>query len=289
MPIYAPSLPPRPALDQGMHPSLVLARFDFRRLRRQKLGMFFGFAYTISLIALVLYIYVRFLLKTSRALAGLDQWADTVLTQGPDFQSSLITLGGWLTTLLWFQVAFVGGGLIARDTLYRIRPLMYAHPVRPRDYMAAKGLFAAGLPFLIQLPFILLPWAMSLLIAGKVGPVWPTVPLRLIPAALMVSLLMGSITLGASSMASTPRAGFGWVLGIVLGMSSVSFIASQALSQPAWNAINPLALSAAWHDLICGSTRPELGWIPTILGTLAHIGFWTFIAFRRTQPSEAVL
>ena len=56
-----------------------------------------------------------------------------------------------------------------------------------------------------------LPWAMSNLMAGKLGPVWPSAPLHLVPAAFMVSMLMGAITLGASSMASTPRAGFGWV------------------------------------------------------------------------------
>ena len=289
MPIYAPSLPPRPTQDEGLAPALVLARFDFRRLRRQKIGMFFGFAYAASLGFMAIWVYVRFLLKTSSALNGLDSLANQVLVQGPAFQASLVTLGGWLTTLLWFQVAFVGGGVIARDTLYRIRPLVYAHPVRPRDYLAAKGLFAAGLPFLIQLPFILVPWGMSMLIAGVHGPVWATAPLRLIPAALLVSLLMGSITLGASSLASTPRAGFGWVLGIVLGLSALSTIAERSLSQPALGAINPLALSAAWPDLLCGTPGPELGWIPALIGTAFHVVFWTFIATRRTQPSEAVL
>jgi len=289
MPIYAPSLPPRPALDQGLPSALVIARFDFRRLRRQKLGMFFGFAYAGSLLFLCLWIYFRYNLNASQALPSLKELADQVQPQGPDFQAWLLTMSGWLTTLLWFQVAFVGGGLVARDTLYRIRPLIYAHPVRPLDYLAAKGLFAAGLPFLIQMPFLLLPWAMSVAIAGSHGPVWASAPLHLVPAALIISLLMGAITLGASSMASTPKAGFGWVLGIVLGMSALSFIAGRILSEPAWNAINPLALSVAWPSLLCGAANPELGWGPALAGTLFHLFLWTFIAARRTLPSEATL
>jgi len=289
MPIYAPTLPPRPALDQGLPPALVIARFDFRRVRRQKLGMFFGFAYTGSLLFLCLWIYFRYNLNASQALSGLRELADQVQPQGPEFQAWLITMSGWITTLLWFQVAFVGGGLVARDTLYRIRPLIYAHPVRPLDYLAAKGLFAAGLPFLIQLPFLMLPWGMSVLIAGTHGPVWATAPLHLVPAALIVSLLMGAITLGASSMASTPKAGFGWVLGIVLGMSALSFIASRILSEPAWNALNPLALSVAWPGLLCGATKAEMGWIPVLAGTVFHVVLWTFVAVRRTLPSEATL
>lgn len=289
MPIYAPTLPPRPALNQGLPPALVIARFDFRRLRRQKIGMFFGFAYAVTLLSLCIWIYTRYNLNHNQAFSGLRDFAEQLQPQGPDFQAWLITMKGWITTLLWFQVAFVGGGLVARDTLYRIRPLMYAHPVRPRDYLAAKGLFAVGLPFMIQLPFLALPWAMSLLIAGTHGPVWASAPLHLVPAALIVSLLMGAITLGASSMASTPKAGFGWVLGIVLGMSALSSIASRILSEPACDALNPLALSAVWPKLLCGVPNPEMGWIPAVTGTLFHLVLWTFIAARRTLPSEATL
>jgi len=289
MPIYAPSLPPRPVLNQGLHPSLVIARFDLRRLLKQKIGMFFGFAFFVLLLVLCIRIYVHYLLNTNQSLSGLKEMASQVLSQGAEFQAWLITMSGWLTTFLWLQVAFVGGGLVARDTLFRIRPLMYAHPVRPRDYLAAKGLFAAGLPFIIQLPYLLLPWAMSILIAGSQGPVWITAPLHLIPAALVISLLMGAITLGASSMASTPRAGFGWVLGIVMGTSAVGFIISRILEEPAWNAVNPLVLSTTWPELLCGVPNPTLGWIPVVAGTLGHILLWTFIAARRTQPSEATL
>ncbi len=289
MPIYAPSLPPRPALDQGLPPALVIARFDMGRVLKQKMGRFFGFMFVGSLLLQLAMLYVKYLLNTSAALRGLKDFAGQVFTQGPEFHAGLLTMGGWLTSLLWFQVALVGGGLVARDTLYRIRPLLYAHPVRPRDYLAAKGLFAVGLPFLILLPFVFLPWGLSLLIAGPGGPVSPWAPLYLMPAALLMALLMGAVTLGASSLASSPKAGFGWVLGIYLGTFALGELLSGLLHQPTWMALSPQALAGAWPDLLCRVAEPRLGWLPTILGTVAHITLWTWVAARRTQPSEAII
>ena len=201
MPIHAPTLPPRPLQGEGLAPALVLARFEVRRILRQRLGRFFGFAFALVLLVDLALVYFK-------PMAGV---AGQLLPQGAAFQAGL--LGKVLLFLLWLQVAQVGGGLVARDTLYRIRPLMYAHPVRHLDYLLGKGLVAVGLPFLILLPFILLPWGVSLLMAGAQGPVWPTAPLHLIPAALVVSFLMGILTLGASSLASTPGGGFAWALG----------------------------------------------------------------------------
>jgi len=83
--------------------------------------------------------------------------------------------------------------------------------------------------------------------------------------------------------------GTGPVVGIVLGMSALSFIASRILSEPAWNALNPLALSIAWPSLLCGVAHPELDWIPALIGTVFHAVVWTFVASRRTRPGEAVL
>ena len=70
MPIYAPSLPPRPDRNGGLHPALVLARFDARRLRTQKLGRFFGFALLMALLARCLWLYLAHLKDSSPAFAG---------------------------------------------------------------------------------------------------------------------------------------------------------------------------------------------------------------------------
>ncbi|MBI4911219.1 MAG: hypothetical protein HY823_00640 [Acidobacteria bacterium] len=287
MPIYAPTLPPRAALNAGQPAWLVLARFDVRRILRQKLGRFFGFVFVFILAIRMGVLYVNHLLDTKAQLASVKDLAKEFLAQGASFQADC--LPPWLLTVLWFQVAVVGGGLVARDTLHRVRPLMYAHPLRPLDYLGAKGLVAAGLPFLIQLPFVLLPWTASLLIAGLHGPIWPTAPLRLIPAALLISALMGAVTLGASSMASTPRAGFGWVLGIVLGSAALGGMVAGILGNPAWLAFSPGVLVTAWPELLCGVQAPKLGWVPALLGTGGHIAFWLWISARRTRPSEAVI
>lgn len=289
MPIYAPSLPPRPALDEGLPPALVIARFDIRRVLKQRVGRFFGFMFVGSLLVQLATLYVRHLLKTQAAFGGVRDFANQVFTQGPEFHAGILTMGGWLTTLLWFQVALVGGGLVARDSLYRIRPLMYAHPVRPLDYLLGKGLFAAGLPFVILLPFVVLPWGMSMLIAGNNGPISPWAPLYLLPSALLISLLMGAVTLGASSLASSPRAGFGWVLGISLGTSALGGLLMGLLHESAWMAISPQALVRAWPALLCRVSEPPLEWIPTLIGTAFHLVLWTYLAARRTRPSEAVL
>jgi len=287
MPIYAPTLPPRENLDGGSHPVAVLMRFDFGRVMRAKLGIFFGFLFLLILIFQLGSLYFRYLANTSVAFSGVKDFAAQVMTQGAEYQAD--HLGQWVLIPMWFQVALIGGGLVARDTLHRIRPLIYAHPVRPQDYLLAKGGLAALLPFAIQLPFVLIPWTMSLLVAGKSGPIWATLPLRMLPAALIIAVLAGAVTLGASAMAGSPRAGFGWVLGIVVGTFALGGILAGLLKAKAFPAISPIALATAWPQLLCGVQDPFLDWAPAVIGTVAHIGLWVFVAAKRTLPSEAVL
>jgi ABC-type transport system involved in multi-copper enzyme maturation permease subunit len=286
MPIYAPTLPPAPDLHQGQPPAMVLMRFDFTRLWRQKIGRFFGFAFLMLLLWKVARIYIDHLLQTNQAFKPMQDFAKSILTQGADFQADLLNPANYL---LWFLVALVGGGLVARDTLYRVRPLMYAHPVAPKDYLLAKLGFASLLPFVILLPFALLPWMMSLLLAGFHGPVWVTAPLRLLPAMAISSVLMGSLAVGASSMAATPRAGIGWVLGLVLGASTLASMIHGLTGLKAVDALNPVMLAETWPQLFVGVQHPMVAWLPAILGTAFHIALWTFVAAKRTQPSEAVI
>lgn len=286
MPIYAPTLPPRPALDQGQPPALVMLRFDLRRVLRLKLGRFFGFAFILILLIQCVWLYAQYLMGSNSAFATLKPLAEQFLPQGAAFQAKLLHPA--MLSLLWLQVALVGGGLVARDTLYRIRPLLYAHPVSRWDYLTGKTLFAAGLPLAIQLPYILLPWLLSLALAGPRGPVWLSAPLHLVPAALIIACLMGAVTLGASSMASSPKAGFGWALGVLIGSSALGQVLATALGDTRWMALNLGTLTDAWPQLLCGAPgRYGLGWGPVIAGTAAHLGFWTWIAIRRTRPSEA--
>lgn len=286
MPIYAPTLPPAPDLRQGQPPALVLMRFDLSRLWRQKIGRFFGFAFLIVLIVKVARIYLEHLLQTNQAFKPMQDFAKAILTQGAEFQADLLNPASYL---LWFLVALVGGGLVARDTLYRVRPLMYAHPVSPRDYLLAKLGFASALPFLVLLPFALLPWLMSMLLAGMQGPVWPTAPLRLLPAMAVSSLIMGAIATGASSLAATPRAGVGWVLGLVLGSGTLASLVHGLTGLKAVDALNPVMLAEAWPQLLVGVAHPLVDWVPALLGTAFHLGLWSFVSARRTRPSEAVI
>ena len=286
MPIYAPTLPPAPDLTLGHPPALVLMRFDLARLWRQKIGRFFGFTFMAILLGQTGWIYVKYLMQTNQALKPLDDFAKGIFTQGAEFQAGLLNPTMYL---LWFLVALVGGGLVARDTLYRVRPLMYAHPVAPRDYLLAKLGFASLLPFAILLPFALLPWLMSMLLAGMNGPVWATAPLRLLPAMAISSTLMGSLAVGASSMAATPRAGIGWVLGLVLGAGTLASMIHGLTGFGGIDALNPILLAEAWPQLFVGVAHPLVGWLPTLLGTAFHIGLWTFVAAKRTRPSEAVI
>ena len=286
MPIYAPTLPPRPSDETPSHPVAVLMRFELDRLRRQKVGRFFGFGFVALFFVKLGVLYFRYLVDNQAAFREVKGFANRILSQGPDFQAGLLDPASYL---LWFLVALVGGGLVARDTLYRVRPLMYAHPVAPRDYLLAKLGFASALPFLILLPFALLPWAMSLLLAGLNGPVWATAPLRLLPAMAISSVLMGSLAVGASSMAATPRAGIGWVLGLVLGAGTLASMIHGLTGIQAVDALNPVMLAEAWPQLLVGVDKPMVRWLPAILGTAFHITLWTFVAARRTRPSEAVI
>jgi len=289
MPIYAPTLPPRPALDRGDPPALVILRFDLKRMLRLKLGRFFGFAFLLILLVECVTLYTTHLMGTSPAWAQLKPVADQFMPQGAAYQAQLLHPA--MVALLWLQVALVGGGLVARDSLYRIRPLIYAHPVRPLDYLGAKALLAVGLPFTIQLAFILLPWALSMAVGGLNGPVWPTAPLYLIPAALLNAVLMGAVTLGASSMASSPRAGFGWALGIMIGSGALAGVLSATLGgDPRLLALGVGNLTKVWPQLLCQAPSPtEIGLGPALLGTAGHVVLWTWIALRRTRPSEASL
>ena len=287
MPIYAPSLPPKPDLSLGQHPSLVIARFDLRRVLRQKMGRFFGFVFTLLLLWRVGYVYIYYLKGQNEVIGKMMDAAAPVLSQGADWHADM--LGGWLTYLLWFLVALIGGGLVARDTLYRVRPLMYAHPVRPNDYWIAKLALSALVPLAVLLPFALLPWLLSVGLTGLHGVMWASTPLRLLPAALIIALLMGAVASGASSLASTPRAGIAWVLGICLGMEAFGGMLRGLLNHASWLALSPMALAAEWPKLLCGSDSAALGWAPTLIGTAAHFAFWTLLLKSRTKPSEAVL
>jgi ABC-type transport system involved in multi-copper enzyme maturation permease subunit len=286
MPIFEPTLPPAPDLSLGHPPALVIMRFDFTRLWRQKIGRFFGFAFLAILMFKVSRIYLEHLLQTNDALKPMQEYAKKILTQGADFQADLLNP---VSYLLWFLVALVGGGLVARDTLYRVRPLMYAHPVTPRDYLLAKLGFASALPFAILLPFALLPWLMSLALAGVHGPVWVSAPLRLLPAMALGCALMGSLAVGASSLAATPRAGVGWVLGAVLGLGALTSMIHGLTGFKGVDCLNPVMLAEAWPQLFVGVQHPLVAWGPAILGTVLHLSLWTWIAAARTRPSEVVI
>lgn len=288
MPIYAPSLPPRPDLSQGSHPIAVLARFDLRRVVKRKIGFFiFGFTFLMILLIELIVLYGKHLINTTAGLQGVKEFANRVLTQGADYQAGLIDW--WLLVPLWFLMAFMVGGIVSRDSLYRIRPLIYAHPVRPQDYITAKALTAFLIPMAVMLPFALLPWGLSMAMAGKNGPIWMSAPLYLIPAAIIIAALMAAVTLGASAMSGSPRASFGWVLGIVLGTSAIGGIFGGALSNKQWMAMSPYVLVQAWPQLIFNVSDPLLNLIPTLAGTATHIALWTWIAVLKTKPSEAVL
>jgi hypothetical protein len=79
------------------------------------------------------------------------------------------------------------------------------------------------------------------------------------------------------------------VLGIVLGTAALGGLIGGILGNPVWLALSPGALVTAWPELLCGVANPKLGWFPTALGTGLHIALWTFIALKRTRPSEAVI
>ena len=186
MPIYAPSLPPRPKLSEGSHPIVVLAKFDLKRVVKRKVGFFiFGFVFLVILLIELMVLYGKYLINTSPGLGGLKEFANKIMTQGADYQAGL--MDWWMLIPLWFMMAFMVGGIISRDSLYRIRPLIYAHPVRPQDYIAAKALSAFIIPMAVMLPFALLPWGFSLAMAGKAGPIWMSAPLYLLPAAIIMS------------------------------------------------------------------------------------------------------
>lgn len=287
MPIYAPSLPPRPDLTLGRRPAMVLAAFDLRRVLRQKMGRFFGFVFTVMLLWRLGYVYLYYFKDQNAVIGKMMEAAAPVLAQGAEWHADMI--GGWLTYLLWFLVALIGGGLVARDTLYRVRPLMYAHPVKPSDYWLAKLGLTALVPLAILVPFALLPWLLSVGLTGLHGVMWASTPLRLLPAALIIALLMGSVASGASSLASTPRAGVAWVLGIVLGLEALSFMLYGILSSGAWRALSPMSLAAEWPRLLCGAQGGAYGWAPALIGTAAHLALWTLVLRARTRPSEAVL
>ncbi|HTL99422.1 MAG TPA: hypothetical protein VL181_11530 [Holophagaceae bacterium] len=287
MPIYAPSLPPKPDLSMGQPPALVIARFDLRRILRQKMGRFFGFVFTMMLIWRLGYVYIYYLKDQNAVIGKMLEAAAPVLSQGAEWHADM--LGGWLTYLLWFLVALIGGGLVARDSLYRVRPLMYAHPVKPSDYWIAKLALSALVPFAVLLPFALLPWLLSVGLTGLHGVMWATTPLRLLPAALLIALLMGSVASGASSLASTPRAGIGWVIGVALGLEALGGMLYGLLGSGSWMALSPMSLAAEWPKLLCGSANGVFGWVPAFIGTAGPLALWTFILKARTKPSEAVL
>lgn len=237
MPIFEPTLSPRPKGAKGLDPRIVIARFDLSRMLKAKLGRFFGFMFVGSLLVQIVNLYVKHLLKHQKGLQSVQELANAVMSQGAQFHAQLLTMNGWLSMLLWFQVALLGSVLIARDSQHRIRPLMYAHPLRHSDYLMGKAIVAIGLPFAILLPFIFLPWGISLLMAGTSGPISLFAPLYLIPASLLIALIMGSVTLGASSMAQSPKAGLAWTLGLLMFSQAMASLLMVITGKSFWLAL----------------------------------------------------
>jgi ABC-type transport system involved in multi-copper enzyme maturation permease subunit len=266
---------------------LVLARFDLERILRGKIGRFFGFVFLGILLIQLTVIYTKYLVAASPELGSINEFIEQVMPNPARFQASL--LHSSMLSFLWFLAALIGGALISRDTLYRIRPLVYAHPVRPADYLASKALVAFGIPFCVQLPYAILPWLLSMLVAGPQGPIWPITPLLLIPAAAANSVVMASIVLGASSIAGTPKAGMGWVLGLVFATSAVGGILTGIFKNTAWIALSPIGLTEAWPGLLCGVEKPPIPLWVAIFATAAYFYLCFYIAKRRTRPSEAVI
>jgi hypothetical protein len=263
-----------------------MVRFELSRIWRNKIGRFFGSVFIGILAVQLTVIYTKYLLDAS-ALEQAKDLAGHILPKPAALQASLLHPS--LLFFLWFYAALTNGALISRDTLYRIRPLIYAHPVCPLDYLASKAIIAIGVPFCFQLPFIFLPWLLSLLLAGTGGPIWPTAPLYLVPAAALNSMLIASVTLGASSLAATPKAGMAWAFGLILGFSAVGGILFAILKKPYWEALVPLALTNSWPKLLCGAENAPVSLIPAIIATAVNVCLWAYVSWLRTRPSEAVI
>ena len=75
----------------------------------------------------------------------------------------------------------------------------------------------------------------------------------------------------------------------MLGLGTLASMLHGLTGQAALQALNPIVLAEAWPQLFVGVQRPLVGWLPALLGTALHIGLWTFVAARRTRPSEAVI
>ncbi|MDR2561701.1 MAG: hypothetical protein LBC63_08025 [Holophagales bacterium] len=286
MPIYSPALPPSPHFSKDKSPIPALVRFDLGRIWRNKIGRFFGLVFIGILAVQLTVIYTKYLLDAS-VLEQAKGIAGHILPKPAALQASL--LHGAMLFFLWFQSAWINGALVSRDTLYRVRPLIYAHPVRPAEYLAAKAIIAIGMPFCFQLPFIFLPWLLSLLLAGAGGPIWATAPLHLVPAAALNSMVIASVTLGASSLAGTPKTGMAWALGLIFGLGAVGGILFAILHDPNWMAINPAALTESWPKLLCGADNASVPLTPSIIATAVNICLWAYVSWQRTRPSEAVI
>jgi len=231
-------------------------------------------------------IYTKYLLDASTLHQAKDI-ADHLLPRPAALQASL--LHDSMLLFLWLQSAWINGALISRDTLYRIRPLVYAHPVRPMEYLAAKAIIAAGMPFCFQLPFIFLPWLLSILLTGAGGPIWPTAPLYLVPAAALNSMVIASVTLGASSLAATPKAGMAWAFGLILGLAAIGGILFTILQKSYWKALAPMTITGSWSKLLCGVDSALVPLTPAIIATVVNVCLWAYVSWLRTKPSEAVI
>jgi hypothetical protein len=79
------------------------------------------------------------------------------------------------------------------------------------------------------------------------------------------------------------------VLGLVLGAATLASMIHGLTGIPTVQAINPILLAETWPQLFVGVDHPLMGWGPALLGTAFHLGLWTFVAAKRTMPSEAVI
>lgn len=121
------------------------------------------------------------------------------------------------TTLLWFLSALGAPWLMCQERKNKVLPLYFSRPIKPMDYLLAKGVAIFGLLFVFSaVPVILLFFAKVGMASDAIAYLGENanVLLAIIASAAIISVFYASFSMGIASLVESPGFAAGGIIGV---------------------------------------------------------------------------
>jgi ABC-2 type transport system permease protein len=265
------------------HRFMVLPRFAWQRLFRQRLVILLMIVALIWPLICAIYIY-------------LSNHADMLKSFGP-IQNYIKADGNFFLIFMNVQAVFAvflasltGPGLIAPDLANNALPLYFSRPLHRADYMLARILTLLGMLSLIT-------WIPGLLLfglqTGMAGGSWFrenwTIGTGIFAGFALWALLTTMVALASSAYAKLKVVAGGIVLGFFFVLSGISVMVNNVFRATWGHALNPFwAARRLWYAMLDVEAPPGPGTLACLCMLIAMILLLALVLARKLRPVEVV-